>query len=107
MAADRAHAHVELTVELARVRGSGVGLAPLKTQASYRSLPLPSVVASALAAHLARWPAHPDLGVIFTNERGRPVRSTRLRVSGRPPGAERGYPSGRPRTTFGTSMRRC
>jgi integrase len=70
---DFLRASVRIDQQLARVRGSGVGLAPLKTEASYRSLPLPSVVASALAAHLTRWPAHPDLGVIFTNERGRPV----------------------------------
>lgn len=59
--------------QLARVRGGGVGLAPLKTEASYRTLPLPNVVAAALAAHLTRWPANADLGVIFTNEGGRPV----------------------------------
>lgn len=33
----------------------------------------PQVVASALAAHLARWPAHPTFGLIFTNERGAPL----------------------------------
>ena len=64
---------VRVDQQLVRVRGRGVGLAPLKTPASYRTLPLPDVVASALAAHLAEWPAHAELGVIFTNERGGPI----------------------------------
>ena len=34
------------------------------------------VVGDALAAHLARWPAHPDLGVVFTNERGAPIQQS-------------------------------
>ena len=42
--------------------------------------------------------------LIFTNEGGRPVQQHPLGVSGRPPGAARGYPSGRPRTTFGISV---
>ncbi len=67
---------VRVDQQLARVRRPGVArveLAPLKTQASYRTIPLPDVVASALAAHLAEWPAHGDLGVVFTNERGGPI----------------------------------
>jgi hypothetical protein len=104
---DFLRASVRIDQQLARVRGSGVGLAPLKTEASYRSLPLPSVVASALAAHLTRWPAHPDLGVIFTNERGGPVQQHPFACVWETARAERGYRSGRPRTTFGTSMRRC
>ncbi len=60
--------------QLVRVPG-GVALAPLKTKASYRTLPLPDVVASALAAHLSEWPAHPGLGVIFTNVRGAPIQA--------------------------------
>jgi hypothetical protein len=50
-------------------------LGPPKTPSSYRTLPLPGVVADALAAHLATWPAHAGLGVIFTNERGEPVQA--------------------------------
>lgn len=59
--------------QLVRVRGTGVMLAPPKTPASYRTLPLPAVVVSSLAEHLSQWPAHPDLGVVFTNERGGPI----------------------------------
>jgi integrase len=36
-------------------------------------VPLPQTVADALAAHLARWSPHPELGVIFTSSTGGPV----------------------------------
>ena len=48
-------------------------LAPPKTQASVRVVPLPQVVVDALAAHLAAWPAD---GFIFTSELGTPIRRT-------------------------------
>ena len=51
----------------------GVGIGPLKTRSSYRTVPLPQVAADHLAAHLARWPAHPSTGIVFTNERGNPI----------------------------------
>ncbi|MDQ3898447.1 MAG: tyrosine-type recombinase/integrase [Actinomycetota bacterium] len=31
------------------------------------------IAADRLAAHLARWPAHPELGLVFCNERGGPI----------------------------------
>jgi integrase len=61
---------VRVDQQVARMPGGGVGLTLLKTPASYRSVPLPDVVAEEVAAHLARWPAHPDLGVIFTTSHG-------------------------------------
>ena len=64
---------IRVDQQLVRVRGQGVTIAPLKTEASYRTLPLPQVVADAMAVHIATWPAHPDLGVMFTNERGGPI----------------------------------
>jgi integrase len=48
-------------------------LAPPKTQASVRVVPLPHVVVDALAAHLAAWPAD---GFVFTTELGTPIRRT-------------------------------
>jgi integrase len=45
----------------------------LKTKASYRTVPLAQTVGDAMAAHLAKWPAHPDGGAVFTNERGAPI----------------------------------
>ena len=64
---------VKVDQQLVRARGRGVTLAPLKTSSSYRTVPLPAVVGSALAAHLAKWPPHADLGVVFTNQRSSPV----------------------------------
>lgn len=58
--------------QLVRVRTQGVAFAPLKTQASYRTVPLARVVVDALAEHLSQWPAGDD-GLIFTNERGAPI----------------------------------
>jgi integrase len=55
-----------LTVDqqLVRVKGR-VALSPkLKTPTSHRTIPLPRVVCDILAAHLARWPADADTGVI-------------------------------------------
>jgi integrase len=64
---------VRVERQLVRARGRGVILAPLKTQASYRSVPLPDVVATELSAHLARYGPHAELGLVFTNERGAPI----------------------------------
>ncbi|HLF99641.1 MAG TPA: tyrosine-type recombinase/integrase [Acidimicrobiia bacterium] len=52
-------------------------LGPPKTRASYRRVPLPSVVADALDHHLDRYPLGPD-DLIFTSARGQPVRRNRL-----------------------------
>jgi integrase len=48
-------------------------LAPPKTQASVRVVPMPQVVVDALAVHLATWPAD---GFLFTTELGDPIRRT-------------------------------
>jgi len=47
---------IRVDQQLVRVQGEGVSLAPLKA-ASYRTLPLASVIGDGLAAHLSRWPA--------------------------------------------------
>jgi integrase len=60
--------------QLVRRRGEGVVLTPrLKTETSYRNVPLAAVVVDVVAAHLARWRAHADFGLVFTNERGAPI----------------------------------
>jgi integrase len=56
--------------QLLYTKGESVKLAPLKTTASYRTLPLPRTVAEALAAHLAAFPTD---GFVFTNERDAPI----------------------------------
>ena len=66
-----------LTVDrqLVLVAGREPFLAPPKTPASCRSVPLPQVVVDALAEHLARFPAAAD-GYVFTGMEGRPLRRT-------------------------------
>jgi integrase len=53
-------------------------LAPPKTAASHRTVPLPDVIEEALREHLARFPSqHPD-GLIFTDDDGNALRRTRF-----------------------------
>ena len=47
--------------------------APPKTSASYRTVPLPQVVAEALAEHLRAFPVEPG-GLLFTTPKGEPLR---------------------------------
>jgi integrase len=64
-----------LTVDrqLITLAGREPYLAPPKTQASVRVIPLPQVVVEALAGHLAAFPAGDD-GFVFTSVEGRPLR---------------------------------
>jgi integrase len=57
--------------QLVTVQGRAPELAPPKTRASNRMIPLPQVVVDALAAHLAEFPAGPD-GLVFTLS-GKPI----------------------------------
>ena len=54
------------------VAGKAAHLAPPKTDASYRTIPVPDVVLRALSEHLAAYPAEPG-GLIFTTTYGNPV----------------------------------
>ena len=56
---------------------------PPKTEASIRTVPLPHVVAEALAAHLEQWSTGPD-DLIFTNSHGGIVRRNRFNEIWRP-----------------------
>ncbi|HZQ86842.1 MAG TPA: site-specific integrase [Acidimicrobiales bacterium] len=62
--------------------GPSVEFGPLKTKASYRTIPLARSVSEAIAAHLARFPVEDSNGnplrnnpdrLVFTNERGAPI----------------------------------
>jgi integrase len=53
-------------------------LAPPKTTASHRTIPLPQVVVEALAEHLRRYPTTHANGLIFTDEDGATLRRTRF-----------------------------
>ncbi|MFW3171167.1 tyrosine-type recombinase/integrase [Geodermatophilus sp. CPCC 206100] len=61
--------------QLILVPGKEPFLAPPKTAASNRTIPLPQVVVDALAAHLAAFPAGAE-GFLFTTDSGKPIRRT-------------------------------
>jgi integrase len=63
--------------QLVVLRRQGPTLAPPKTRASYRTVPLPGVVVDELAAHLSHWPVASD-GFVFTSDRGEPIRANRF-----------------------------
>lgn len=94
---------IRVDQQLMRVRGQGVALGPLKTPSSYRTIPLPQVVAHAMAAHLAAWPVHPDLGVVFTNERAEPIQQQPFAAVWETGGGSQDCRSGRHRTTYATT----
>jgi integrase len=52
-------------------------VAPLKTNASYRTIPLPQVVVEAVALHLAQYPVG-ESDLVFTAEQGLGIRRTRF-----------------------------
>ncbi len=78
--------------QLVLVRGAPE-FGPPKTESSRRIVPLPSVVADALAAHLAAFPAGPD-GLIFTSASGAPLRRTRFSEVWRPAVTKANAPAG-------------
>jgi len=97
--------------QLVLVSGEAPYLGPPKRRASRRQLPLPQVAADALAAHLAAYPPFPrevvcrDAGrtwtesveLVFTTERGTPVRRNKFSTIWRPAVEAAGLPQG---TTF-------
>ena len=80
--------------QLSLLAGGGPYLAPPKTEASRRTIPLPNVVVAALAAHLAAFPVGPD-GLVFTNDKGEGIR--RPLQCGLAQSDRRGRPTARPR----------
>jgi integrase len=69
-------------------------LAPPKTEASRRTVPLPDTVVDAIALHLARYQSGPH-GLVFTNDRGEPIRRTWFSAEvWRPAIKKAGLPSG-------------
>ena len=84
---------VQVDRQLVTVTGRPPFLAPPKTAASVRSIPLPTVVVDALAAHLAKYPPGAD-GLLFTTDAGHLIRRTSFgnvwRVAVRSAGAPHG-----------------
>lgn len=93
--------------QLILVPGRVPFVAPPKTAASHRTIPLLQFVLGALAAHLAAFPAGPD-GFAFTTEAGKPIRRTAFSAQVWQPAAKAaGLP---PTETFHglrTTTRRC
>jgi integrase len=78
--------------QLVTVAGQAPTLGPPKTRASHRTIPLPQVVADALAAHLAAFPAEPG-GLVFTLS-GKPITRSVFGHKWRAAVAESGLPDG-------------
>jgi len=68
---------LDVVQQLVLVQNRPPFLAPPKTDASVRSIPLPQSVADALARHLEMHPPN-DNQLVFTNERGEPISRTRF-----------------------------
>jgi integrase len=100
---------LQVRQQLVTMPGQPPYLAPPKTPASHRTIPLPQVVVDALAAHLAAFPAarveildatvKPDPRqraalLVFTDDAGRPLRRTRFSGIWRPAAASAGPPDG-------------
>ncbi len=80
--------------QLVLLPGAPPQIGPPKTDASYRTVPLPQVVVDAPAAHLAAFPAG-DSGLIFTTPTGDPISRTRFSASLWRPAVQRaGLPAG-------------
>jgi integrase len=84
---------LDVRQQLVTMPGQAPYLAPPKTPASYRTIPLPQVVIDALAAHLAAFPAVPvkvmdatvkpapksrPAALVFTSAAGLPLRRARV-----------------------------
>lgn len=63
---------LQVEQQVQQLSGHAVRVCELKTPASYRTVPLPQVVAEALAEHLRAFPAEQD-GFVFTAPEGGPV----------------------------------
>jgi integrase len=68
---------VRIDRQLVTVVGTPPYLAPCKTPASVRTIPVPDVVLDELASHLKRYGPHAD-GLIFTDRKGAPIRRSVL-----------------------------
>ena len=97
--------------QLVLVTGQAPYLGPPKRRASRRELPLPQVATDAIAAHLAAYPTQPreivcrdggrtwteTVELVFTTERGCPIRRNKFSTVWRPAVEVTGLPDG---TTF-------
>ena len=64
--------------QLVTMSGALPHLGPCKTTASVRTIPVPDAVLDELARHLEQFAPHADLGLIFTDGKGDPIRRNAL-----------------------------
>jgi integrase len=69
--------HVRVDRQLVAVTAGTPEFGPPKSQAGFRTVPMPGVVTEALAAHLATFGPGPE-NLVFTNSRGGPLRRNRV-----------------------------
>lgn len=79
--------------QLVLLAGRPPYLAPPKTEASRRAVPLPTVVVDALARHLEQYGTGPG-GLVFTNDRGEAIRRNHWSDVWRPAAEAAGMPAG-------------
>lgn len=79
---DRVHfrdgQHIRVDRQLVHPVGGGVVLGPPKTDASIRRVPAAELVLAELARHLQTYPTSHDLGLVFSDEKGQPLRRSRV-----------------------------
>lgn len=83
---------VRIDRQLVRVQNGAPVWGPPKTEASYRTIPLPAVVVEALQQHLAAYDVEPD-GLLFTLE-GSPISRQAFGHQWRPAASAAGIPTG-------------
>jgi integrase len=79
--------------QLVTLAGSQPVLAPPKTEASVRTVPLPQIVVDVMAAHLATYPPGPE-GYVFTLDDGQPITRQAFGHLWRPAAKTAGLPVG-------------
>jgi integrase len=70
---DFLRSQVRVDRQLVGVRDGRPVWGPPKSEAGFRTVPMPGVVTDALSAHLATWGSSVD-GLFFTNSQGAPLR---------------------------------
>jgi integrase len=69
---------VRVDRQLLQIAGQKPKFGPPKTEASYRTVPVPQIIIDAVAAHLAAYPPVGRDSLVFLNHLGDPVRRTSL-----------------------------
>lgn len=74
---DQLRRSLRVDQQLTLLAGAPPFIAPPKTEASHRTVPMPNIVVDAVALHLATYGSS-EQGLIFSNNDGQPIRRTRF-----------------------------